>query len=65
MMISILTFSSTGVAYTGLVCFVMTILGFTLSRNDSFELKTEHNLFAVLTVLVITTIAATCARRIP
>jgi hypothetical protein len=64
-MISIVAFSAIGVAYTGLVCFVMTILGFILSRNDGFDLTTEHNLFAILTVVAITTIiAVACARRI-
>lgn len=64
-MLSIAAFSPIGVAYTGLVCFIMTVAGFILSRNESFDMTTEHNLFAILCVVFATTaIAMVCARRI-
>lgn len=63
-MVSIVAFSPVGVAYTGLVCFVITSVGFMLSRDDGFDLTTEHNLSATLVVAVTTAIAVACARRI-
>jgi hypothetical protein len=62
-LLSIWVFSAAGVAYTGLVCFVMTIAGFVLSRNEGFERTSPFDLFAILAVIAITTIIALVIAR--
>jgi len=63
-LLSILVFSAAGVAYTGLVCFVLTIAGFVLSRNDGFDRVSFLDLLMILAVVVITTaVSWAIARR--
>jgi UPF0716 family protein affecting phage T7 exclusion len=63
-LLSILVFSAAGVAYTGLVCFALTIAGFVLSRNDGFDRVSFLDLLMILAVVVITTaVSWAIARR--
>lgn len=54
-LLSIWAFSATGVAYTGVVAFVMTIASYILSRNEGFDRTNAQELLVILAVLAITT----------
>ncbi len=54
-LLSIWAFSAAGVAYTGLVSFVMTITSYVLSHNNGFDRTNAQELLVILVVLVITT----------
>jgi hypothetical protein len=52
------TFAPIGVAYTGFVCFVLTISGSILAQNEGFKAEGVHDVFGILIVIAFTTVGA-------